>query len=107
MPCSRTELTESHQLRVYVCLGPQEDFDVAAEEAKTLPDSINNDDKLALYGLFKQATIGDVNTSRPGIFDPKGRAKWDAWEKNKGMSSEDAMKKYIELVEQLKTKYSS
>ena len=85
----------------------QEDFDVAAEEAKTLPDSISNEDKLALYGLFKQGTIGDVNTNKPGIFDPKGRAKWDAWEKNKGMSSEDAMKAYIELVQQLKVKYGS
>jgi diazepam-binding inhibitor (GABA receptor modulating acyl-CoA-binding protein) len=49
----------------------QEDFDVAAEEAKTLPDNTTNDDKLALYALFKQATVGDVNTSKPGIFDPK------------------------------------
>ena len=28
--------------------------------------------QLALYGLFKQATVGDNTTSRPGIFDPKG-----------------------------------
>jgi len=36
-----------------------------------------------LYALFKQATVGDCNTSRPGIFDQKGRYKWDAWEKKK------------------------
>lgn len=42
--------------------------------------------QLALYALFKQGTVGDINTSRPGIFDPKGRAKWDAWEKQKGQS---------------------
>eukprot|EP00955_Chlamydomonas_euryale_P064159 358866-Chlamydomonas_euryale.AAC.6 len=40
----------------------QEDFDAAAAAAKELPGSIANDDKLALYGLFKQATVGDVNT---------------------------------------------
>lgn len=28
----------------------------------------------------------------------EGRAKYDAWAKLKGMSKEDAMKKYIELM---------
>ena len=49
----------------------QEDFDVAAEEAKTLPDNTSTDDKLKLYALFKQATVGDVDSSRPGMFDLK------------------------------------
>jgi diazepam-binding inhibitor (GABA receptor modulating acyl-CoA-binding protein) len=41
----------------------QEDFDKAAEDAKTkVPENASNEDKLALYGLFKQATVGDVNT---------------------------------------------
>jgi diazepam-binding inhibitor (GABA receptor modulator, acyl-CoA-binding protein) len=85
----------------------QEDFDVAAEEAKALPESTTNDDRLALYGLFKQATVGDNTTSKPGIFDPKGRAKWDAWENQKGKGSEDAMRAYIELVKELQVKYAS
>ena len=56
---------------------------------------------LELYSLFKQATVGDVNTARPGMFDMKGRAKWDAWEKQKGKSREQAMQAYIALVEKL------
>lgn len=36
------------------------DFEKAAEDAKTLPDKTTNDDKLQLYGLYKQATTGDV-----------------------------------------------
>lgn len=40
--------------------------------------------QLILYALFKQGTVGDVNTSRPGVFDLKGKAKWDAWDKQKG-----------------------
>lgn len=40
--------------------------------------------QLILYALFKQGTVGDVNTSRPGVFDLKGKAKWDSWEKQKG-----------------------
>ena len=51
----------------------QEEFEKAAEDAKTLPDGTSNDDKLKLYGLYKQGTVGDVNTGKPGIFDQKGR----------------------------------
>ena len=36
-----------------------------------------------------------------------GKAKWDAWEKRKGTSKEDAEKQYIELVNTLKGKYGS
>lgn len=55
-------------------------------EAKALPSSISNDDKLELYALFKQANVGDVNTDRPGgFFDMTGKAKWDAWNKKKGL----------------------
>lgn len=47
----------------------QEDFDKAAEDAKTqVPPKAANADKLALYGLFKQATTGDVDT---GTIDDK------------------------------------
>lgn len=54
----------------------------------TLPDS----KKLEIYSLYKQGMIGDCNTSRPGTFDFKGKAKWEAWNKLKGMSKEEAQK---------------
>lgn len=38
------------------------------------------------------------------MFDLKGKYKWEAWNKNKGMSKEDAQKEYVELVEKLKAK---
>lgn len=34
------------------------------EEAKAIPDSIDHMDKLALYGLFKTATVGKCNIGR-------------------------------------------
>ena len=49
-----------------------------------------DDELLQLYSLFKQGNVGDVNTSRPGMLDFKGKAKWDAWDKLKGKSKEDA-----------------
>ncbi|CAI9573207.1 unnamed protein product [Staurois parvus] len=60
---------------------------------------------LKVYALYKQATVGDVNTPRPGMLDFKGKAKWDAWESKKGISQEDARAQYIQLVKELKGKY--
>ncbi|KAG1437429.1 hypothetical protein G6F56_013109 [Rhizopus delemar] len=76
-------------------------FDTAAKEVKELSKSPSNDELLELYGLFKQATVGDNNTSKP-TFDIRGRYKWESWDSFKGTSQEDAEKKYIELVEKLK-----
>lgn len=84
----------------------EEAFEAAAKEATTiLPDTTTNEEKLELYALFKQAKFGDNTTAKPNIFDPKGRAKWDAWEKKKGLSQEEARAQYVSYVEQLKQKY--
>jgi len=42
-----------------------EEFRVAAEEVKRLNQKPSNEDLLRLYGLYKQATEGDCNTSKP------------------------------------------
>ena len=47
-------------------------------------DQFSNDEKLKVYSLFKQATEGDIKGDRPGFFDLKGKAKWDAWNDRKG-----------------------
>ena len=65
-----------------------------------------NEEMLELYALFKQANVGDVNTARPGMMDFNGKAKWDAWKKVEGMSKEDAMDKYVELVKSLQALHS-
>ncbi|WFD31243.1 acyl-CoA-binding protein (ACBP)/diazepam binding inhibitor (DBI)/endozepine (EP) [Malassezia sp. CBS 17886] len=74
---------------------------VQSDEMKNLPGSVGRSDQLKVYALYKQATEGDVSTSRPGIFDQTGRYKWDAWEANKGMSQEEARQKYVELFFEL------
>jgi acyl-CoA-binding protein len=76
-------------------------FDAAKARVEKLKTRPSNDDLLALYGLYKQATEGDATGSRPGMLDLKGRAKFDAWAKNKGMASEEAMKKYVAVVDRL------
>ncbi|KAJ6665452.1 hypothetical protein lerEdw1_003293 [Lerista edwardsae] len=83
----------------------QAEFDKAAEEVKKLKTQPTDQEMLDIYSHFKQATVGDINTERPGMLDFKGKAKWDAWNGLKGMSKEDAMKHYIAKVEELKGKY--
>nr|XP_046260541.1 acyl-CoA-binding protein-like isoform X1 [Scatophagus argus] len=80
-------------------------FDTAAAEVKQLKAKPTDEEMLQVYSLFKQASVGNVNTDRPGMFDFTGKAKWDAWNKQKGKSKEDATNEYINLVEQLKQKY--
>jgi diazepam-binding inhibitor (GABA receptor modulating acyl-CoA-binding protein) len=76
-------------------------FNNSAENVKNL-SFVSDDNKLKLYGLYKQSTIGDINTTRPsGMFNIKEKAKYDAWNENKGMSKEKAMNEYISLVSNL------
>ncbi|GAB4496446.1 MAG: acyl-CoA-binding protein [Anaerolineales bacterium] len=76
-------------------------FDAAAQNAQKLASRPSNVDLLRLYALYKQATVGNVQGKRPGFTDPKGQAKYDAWQKVKGLSVEQAMQQYIDLVKKL------
>jgi diazepam-binding inhibitor (GABA receptor modulating acyl-CoA-binding protein) len=76
-------------------------FADAEARVKKLTERPSNDQLLELYALYKQATVGDVEGARPGMLDLKGRAKYDAWAKKKGVKSDDAKKKYIALVDKL------
>ena len=76
-------------------------FDAATAASRTLSKAPDNDALLALYSLFKQASVGDVSGDRPGALDLVNRAKYDAWAARKGMRRDDAMKGYTELVAKL------
>lgn len=78
------------------------DFERAVADSKSLPERPDNATLLRIYALFKQATAGDVEGKRPGFADMVGRAKWDAWKALEGTSSEDAMRDYVALVQDLK-----
>ena len=64
---------------------------------------VDNNIKLKFYSLFKQTTVGNINTSRPGMFDISGKAKWDAWKSRENMEKEEAMSEYITLVKEYYT----
>lgn len=78
-----------------------DDFNAAVSRSKTLTRRPDNEALLSLYALYKQATEGDVKGERPGGFDFKAIAKYDAWAARKGLAKDVAMKEYIILVDQL------
>ena len=76
-------------------------FEAAVANSKNLSERPDNATLLQLYALYKQGTAGDNEEKKPGFTDMVGRAKWDAWNKIKGMSEKDAMQQYVDLIESL------
>ncbi len=79
----------------------QEEFDAASQRAQQLPSKPSNTVLLQLYALYKQATDGDVAGDRPGGFDFKAIAKYDAWSGLRGISKDAARQQYVALVTEL------
>ena len=80
----------------------QSAFEQAAKDVQGLPERPDNDTLLRLYALYKQGSEGDVAGPKPGFFDFVGTAKYEAWAKLKGMCSDDAKQKYIDLEKKLR-----
>lgn len=53
---------------------------------------------MELYGLYRQAVVGDNNTPRPFFL---GAYEWDAWRSKRGISSEKAKQDYVNKVRDL------
>jgi diazepam-binding inhibitor (GABA receptor modulator, acyl-CoA-binding protein) len=84
----------------------QQQFESAVARSKEFPKRPDNEELLQLYALYKQATEGDVSGERPGGFDFKAIAKYDAWDDLKGKARDQAMTEYISLVEKLHQQYA-
>jgi diazepam-binding inhibitor (GABA receptor modulating acyl-CoA-binding protein) len=76
-------------------------FEAAVANSKNLSERPDNSTMLKIYALYKQATTGDNTEKKPGFTDMVGRAKWDAWNGFKGISNDDAMQQYADLIESL------
>lgn len=76
-------------------------FESAAIAVKSLASRPDDNTMLKLYALYKQGSAGDVGGSKPGFFDFVGAAKYEAWEKLRGTSQQDAQTEYIDLVRKL------
>lgn len=83
-------------------------FDTAVADSKKLTSKPSNEELLDLYALYKIALGEDIsNAPAPGMFDLKGKAKKNAWQKkvDEGVTQEQAKSEYVALVEQLKAQH--
>ena len=80
-------------------------FETAVQSVVKLAVAPANDEKLRIYCLYKQATVGDINIPKPGFFDFAGHAKWNAWNGEVGKTSEIAKAEYVDFVTSLIAKY--
>jgi diazepam-binding inhibitor (GABA receptor modulating acyl-CoA-binding protein) len=74
-----------------------QDFKKAFSTASKMEKKLPQDVMLQFYAYYKQATAGD-NFSFNANFDVRNAFKFNAWMQLKGISSEEAKIKYIELV---------
>ena len=76
-------------------------FESAKDAVGKLAERPDDSVLLRLYALFKQGSEGDVSGERPGFFDFKGGAKYDAWAKLSGTPQAAAQQQYVDLVAKL------
>jgi diazepam-binding inhibitor (GABA receptor modulator, acyl-CoA-binding protein) len=84
----------------------QQQFEAAVAKSKELTKRPTNEELLSLYALYKQGSEGDVAGDRPGGFDFKAIAKYDAWAEVKGKTKEVAMQEYVSLMDKLYQQYA-
>lgn len=68
-------------------MSQQVEFEKIADDVKKVKTRPTDQELLDIYGLYKQAMIGDNNIDKPGMLDMKGKAKWEAWNTRKGKQS--------------------
>ena len=78
-----------------------ETFQKAAKNVKKLTTRPSDKVLLELYGLYKQSTIGNINTPQPWAIQVEQRSKWDAWKSYENMEKNLAMTRYIIVVNRL------
>ena len=76
-------------------------FAKAMADSKNLSERPDNATLLKIYALYKQGSSGDTTEKKPGFGDMVARAKWDAWNNLKGLSADEAMQQYIDLIADL------
>lgn len=86
-------------------------FDTAALLVKTLnktsDKTSDKEDLLYLYGMYKQATIGNCNIAEPSLMSLKAHAKWESWKQKKDIETNVAMVFYIARTDEIFNKLQS
>lgn len=77
-------------------------FEEAVKNSTSLSERPDNATLLKIYALYKQATEGDNESKKPSFTDMVARAKWDAWEKLKDTTADEAKQQYVDLINSLR-----
>lgn len=78
---------------------------VSRQEGRPRPPSVLIQMTYYLTLMWYDILLSSFLAARPGMLDFKGKYKWDAWEKKKGMSLDVAKEAYVAKVGELVQKY--
>ena len=84
------------------------DFKQALKYATQGPKAnLTDKQRLSMYALFKQVTVGPCKEPQPSALRFVAQAKHDAWKKRGNMSKEKAIEAYIKLIEGFAPRWKS
>ncbi|XP_057423431.1 acyl-CoA-binding domain-containing protein 4 [Lotus japonicus] len=75
-------------------------FDGSASPTKSLTSKFGNSSALLLYSLYHQASIGPCNIPEPSSWKLVEHSKWASWNQLGNMSSTEAMRLFVKILEE-------
>lgn len=81
------------------------EFILASNMVKKLKNRPADFELLELYGLYKQATVGDINIEKPHFSKFEALRKWTAWNSYKGLTTYNSEVEYIKKINLLIKQY--
>ncbi|XP_010524874.1 PREDICTED: acyl-CoA-binding domain-containing protein 4 isoform X1 [Tarenaya hassleriana] len=75
-------------------------LDGSDSSAKQVSSKFSNDTALLLYALYQQATVGPCSVPKPSTWNPVEQSKWKSWQGLGTMSSIEAMRLFVKILEE-------
>lgn len=85
----------------------KQEFDSACQFLASNAGRFSESDLLYFYAHYKQATVGECKTEKPGLFDFAGKKKWSAWKALGTLTKCDAMKSYVARLRSLDSSWKA
>jgi len=74
-------------------------FEKARTYLSKYKDMLSDEQKLKIYALYKQSTVGNCNIERPGgIFNWERKSMWDAWKDLESKNIKNPKKMYVDYI---------
>ncbi|CAL0300097.1 unnamed protein product [Lupinus luteus] len=75
-------------------------FDGSTSPTKSITSKFSNSTALLLYTLYQQASIGRCNIPEPSSWKIVEHSKWASWNQLGNMSSTEAMRLFVKILEE-------